>query len=466
MNESADFLLTIDPDVAKLDQAVDEVASKIGKLSANASSHIEGFALRALKAISPDQAGLYGALVGGKAGARASGALGGIGGALGGLFGPTGAMVGGAIGGMGDRAIGGAVNLVGSAANLAGSAANLPAQAVAKGLGLVNDALKTMEGPLGPLAIGLNAVSAGLSGMSDIIKKIPVLGAVLGPVSETLATLPGLFGSLTTSLISFAEKANPASGTLFNQAKDDAMAVIGHTFVPFMQLLTQGVKMAGDALANFLPAGQEVQAVLQEVYGEFEHLRKTLREVYAEIGPTVREFFIGALKELAHWLGVAAKVVVMLVDELRKFGILSATPTDAGKARNSEGAAARQASYQGSEDYAQKVQLAFFSQGVGPTPEAATAANTAEIARQMADATALFEAGRNFIEFAQDTFTQIVQTLNDIRDAFVIVTAFIKGFGQGLAPAADAASFAAKTAGWGATFAARGAAAVVNTIAK
>ena len=208
-----------------------------------------------------------------------------------------------------------------------------------------------------PGAIAGGAVGRGLEAVPGII------GGVVGALAE----VPVVLLNIKDELVGFAAKASPAVFSTWTKALDDAEAVIGQAFIPVLELMRDGVRMAGDTLANFLPNMTEVRGALEEFRAEFDAAGSELRSVLAELGPQVREFFIDGLRELSHWLAIATRAVVMMGERLRQYFGGGAAAKAGGEAggelpglRTSFGAAARPAAMEGIEEYERKLQLSAF----------------------------------------------------------------------------------------------------------
>jgi phage-related protein len=312
--------LKFDPDLATVDAAVAMIGQKMegaGVMAGNA----------AVKALAMATRGVgTGALAGGIAGHRLSGGtfgtLGGaLGGGLGSALGPEGTMIGGAIGAIGGGAMDATVGQMGRAL---GSVGGL----VTGSLSLVARSLHALEEPLGPLALGLNLAGEGLEKLSSLVKGIPVVGSLLGPLTDALAGVPGILKDITGTLISFAAKVSPGIFKQLQLAVESVQATIGQAFVPVMELIKDAIGDFADVLANLIPNTTEVYQALEPLRAVFAEMAKEMKAAAAEVGPAIRQGLIEALRQLAHWAAVAVKVVGLLAGRLKDYFALS----DVGKA--------------------------------------------------------------------------------------------------------------------------------------
>lgn len=348
------FVLTVAANTAPVDEALAAVGKQIDDTAAKISP---SFMRNLFKSAKDIQSLLLSALMGG------AGTAGQVGGLLGGAFaGAGGAILGGAAG----RALG-------AAPGAAGAALGAPAQAVNAGLNQISAALRAMQGNLGPVAAGLDLVGAALSSVSNVLKSIPVIGTVVGPLSDALASIPGLFRDITGTLVDFAAKASPGVFRTWTKALEDVQGVIGQAFVPVLEVMRDGVRLFGDVLANVLPNMSEVRAALGEFRNEFAGFGTEIRDILREIGPQIRGLVISGLQQLAHWLAVATRAAVLMAERLRQyFG--GAAPGGTVKPsteplRTSFGASYQQPRMEGALEYERNLQLAFAGLGGGPSKE-------------------------------------------------------------------------------------------------
>lgn len=289
------------------------------------------------------------------------GTAGNIGAALGAGLGPIGAM--------GGRMAGAAV---GAAPELYGKTMGMFAEGAAVGIKGLEVALKGLQGPLGPIGAGLDVLALGLGKVRDVIKAIPLVGTVLGPLADVAAGIPSMISGITNSLIGMAEKANPGVFVQWKQALEDTQGVIGQSFVPILDIMRQGVRLFADVLANIFPTTGEVNAALAELRAVFKLVEDEVRAVMAVVGPSIREMLIDGLRQLAHWAAVAVRAIGMLAERLRSaFGGRGAASTVAEGARSSYGAAARPVSMGGIEEYQKQLQMLAFKGPGGSLDEEA-----------------------------------------------------------------------------------------------
>jgi hypothetical protein len=308
---------------------------------------------------------------------KEGGSLGGmIGGALGG---PPGAAIGAAVGAVSTALAKGVMAAVKELPALIGQTLAAPAQFAVAALGGLSHSLKELQGPLGVIGVGFDALTSGLETTSGIIKSIPILGSVLGPISETLAGIPGIFKEITTTLVDFAGKASPGTFKIWTEALEDTQAVIGRAFVPVLELMTEGAQAFGDVLANILPDMSEARSAFSEAREAMAALRAELGKTLADVGPQIRQYLIDGLRQVAHWIAVVFKVIQEYIARIRAYfggsqSITGGAKGDAGGGKGSEGdkalrsamgAAATRANIGGIEDYERQLQQAAFGAGTG-----------------------------------------------------------------------------------------------------
>jgi hypothetical protein len=456
-DEELRFALKIDPDLKAVDAALARTAKQVEATAAGISrTYGQALAGAVPGAAAPTGGAPYAGLAGGgvpphiaaniarinRAGtfsyeaARAAGALpppggygagaGGIvGGAVGGI-GATGGMISGLTGmagGAAGMALGGPVGaMIGKVAGqIAGSIAEAvpaaigsviaaPAKIAAMGLEGLGHSLRELQGPLGPVGLGLDAVGKSLQVVSNVVKMVPLVGSILGPFTDALAGIPGTLKDITTSLTRMAAVASPGAFKVWEIALEDVQGVIGQRFLPILDTMREGVRLFGDVLATFLPTGEEVAAAMGELRAVFAEMGREVRAAAGEMGPQIRGALIEGLKTLAHWAAVAARAVGILAVRLSRtfapaatagtLGVYGGAAAGAG-AESSYGAAARAASITGFEEYERQLQVAAFREpgytdpGLAAAQEAA--ASLAEIDAQALDLANKMEEWAKFI---------------------------------------------------------------------
>lgn len=303
--------------------------------------------------------------------------------------------------------------------NLAGkamTAASLVVRGIVAGIGVLDSALRGLQGPLGPIGVGLGMLESGLNKVAPALDRmLPGLGAIAGGAANAVGGITSILGTLTH----FSALAAPGMMEQFSIALQDVMGVIGGTALPVMELLRDGIRLFGDVLANILPNADEVRQALSAVTEAFGPLRDAVMEMMAEIGPSIRQVFVeligmaaeqlrvimdvlrelmpslqelfmglkdvfDALKPLramlmegfklaVQGLVTALKVVVAglnaFIDLLRLVGLVGQTTAGRGDPRSSVGAASRSAQFEGVEQYQQRLQLAALQQPGAITQE-------------------------------------------------------------------------------------------------
>jgi hypothetical protein len=246
-----------------------------------------------------------------------------------------------------------------------------PARAVTTALKGISTALSDLGSNLGPVAIGFDAVSGVMEGVSSVVKSIPIVGEVLGPLTDELAAIPGIFKEITGTLVSFAGIASPGQMQLWQRTLLDVQGVIGQAFLPALALMREGARAFGDLLANILPNAREVSQALDPLRESMRDLYGALRQFEAESGPLIREVIITHIRMLAVALSILAKTAQAATGSLNlllaplnymaeRLGI-----TEPGGLRSSYGAAAAPASFQSFSSYEKAIQQAAFSEGTG-----------------------------------------------------------------------------------------------------
>lgn len=264
------------------------------------------------------------------------------------------------LGGRAGLAVGAATGAAVGAGQYAGGVAS----------GSLRGALSEMNNTLGPLSVGLKGAEAGAKEMSKLMYLIPIAGVALGPMSDALAGLPGLIGDVTSSLISFAAKASPATFELFSRAVDNAQAAIGHAFVPVLEVATRIIREMGDGLATVLPTAQELRQTLASS-GFLDFLNDSLREfreAITENGAALKDLASSGFLTLAYSLTVVARATS---DVTSKFSKLWAFLTFMNRDelarqlehRSSFGMAASPAHFSGFMDYQRQLQQSAYSAG-------------------------------------------------------------------------------------------------------
>jgi hypothetical protein len=286
------------------------------------------------------------------------------------------------------------------------------------GLQGVNYALKEMQGVLGPVSIGFDAATAALMTLNAAVEKLPIVGGLLAPLTEALAVAPTILKDITNSLVSMAEKASPAQFYLWQRALDDTQAVIGHSFLPIMELMRESVRLVGDTLANFLPSSAEVRTALGELRAVFAEMGKEVRAALATAGPAIRGALIEALRTVAHWAAVAARAIGILAEELRStFGAVGDASSAAATARSSMGMAAAPARISGIADYQRQLQLEAFRQpGTSREDQALAAAqlSAGELTKIDEQARELINTVKGAYDWSRDAIGKIGEVLAQV----------------------------------------------------
>ena len=294
------------------------------------------------------------------------GSRGGVPAVMGGILGGQGAGMLGQAGGMAGMALGGPVGaMVGEAiakvVTKIPDAIAAPAKAMVNVLSMVRDGFQDLQGSLGPIGAGLGVVTSGFSAFSSVVKGIPLIGGVLGPLMDAVGSVPGIFKSILETATSLVGKVNPGLMKQFGVALEDAQATVGQAFLPVIQQMIPIIKELGTVIAQALPSDEEMRNIFGSV---FASIRELVKEVVPLLGPalnilvTVTRIIIGVVQNLAHVFKNVAQAFGGVFKEVQ-----------GGKGREAI-AAARQAHMGGIEEYQRQLQLETFQGGrdVGTDP--------------------------------------------------------------------------------------------------
>jgi hypothetical protein len=258
--------------------------------------------------------------------------------------------------------------VIGWVSNLATSLtglASIPLQVVGSGLEFISTSLHAIQGPLGPLGIGFAALNVTLGTTAKIIESIPIIGTVLSPLLDSIVGLPRILEDITTTMVSLSKVASPGQFHMWEVALTNFQGVIGRTFLPVLEMMREGVRLLGDTMANILPDSEEVRGAMSEFRQAFAQMGKEWREMLREVGPMIREVLIDAIRQLSHWLAVAARATMMWVSALR--GVFGGRASGIwswlnrrGDLRSQEGAGAQPAAMTSLSEYGKQLQLAAF----------------------------------------------------------------------------------------------------------
>lgn len=234
-----------------------------------------------------------------------------MGGAEGGAMGAMGGAAAGAMGGP----IGIAVAAGLEGIKVAGAGAAVPLQVLNSGLGALDKSFKDLQGPLGPITAGLNLLGSGFDTLAKGVGSIPIIGDLLGPMLSAFAAMPALINSITESLVSFAAKASPGHVKMLQIAVEDVQAVIGRSFIPVLEMLRDGVRLVGNAIATLIPTSDEVRSALNGLFGSLSGFGGQIRDMLTRVGPMVHRFFVEGLGQI----GAAMSRVMSYVSGVMEF---------------------------------------------------------------------------------------------------------------------------------------------------
>lgn len=233
--------------------------------------------------------------------------------------------------------------------------------------------LGSLQGGLNKLAPGL---AKGLDGLlGDVGPKLATLAPVAAGVGVALTAAKLGFDLVKSAVDRFVATtvrlgslASPGAGKRYEIAHQDVQAVIGQRLVPVLEIFTQGLRLAGDFLHTILPSAREVRQALAP-------LGDALRDVRSALAPIAYE-----LKgELRSALSVVAVSLREAALALKLFTLSIPRLSGAPRLESSVGAAPRQASFGGVDDYAKRIYAGAYS-SAGPGDAAKqTATNTSRM---------------------------------------------------------------------------------------
>lgn len=364
---------------------------------------------------SKEGGGLLGALGRGLSSALEGGGKGGSGGFLKNFFGGItmggGGGAGATAGAEGAAAGGAASSFIGASGPLGGLIAAIPivvkavkglAEApfkmISGGLNTVTGALKDMQGPLGPIGAGLGLVKGFFDAIANSLKKIPIVGEALAAIPGAIGEVVGALGDFMSAMTELSKLASPGTFKRFQIVSEDAAAVIGRTFVPVVEMMTEASRAAGDALASLLPDMGEVREALSGFRASLTELWQSLRELWEVIGPMVRGAFKESLRVVGNAIGFVVRGFALLARGLswlmRPLRALTDALgfTSAGEGgRSSVGAAARQGQIQGFEEYQRQLQLSAIQTAPNASPEERSASYLQQIYELLTNWFSVFE---------------------------------------------------------------------------
>jgi hypothetical protein len=279
----------------------------------------------------------------------------------------AGEFIGGAIGGPAGAEIGKVIGEV--AAKEIPKILAGPSGKLVTGFKTMSSSLNDLNGQLGPVSMGFNLIGDVMDGISEKVKSIPIVGEILGPMLDNYAAIPRILNQITGSLTAMAGVASPGQARLFQMTVEDVQGVIGERFIPVLELMRDGVRLFGDLLQNLLPSGSEVRNLLSNLRATMADLGDEMRDLVTRIGPIFKLVIRSGISALATGLNglataatFALRGIQPLINVLEDIGVLS--PDDY---RSSAGAAARQASFSGVMDYQRQLQVSAYSQPGMPT---------------------------------------------------------------------------------------------------
>ncbi len=260
-----------------------------------------------------------------------------------------------------------------------GKLAAVPFNAAVSGLNGIGQGLHAMQGELGPVGIAFDAMRAGARGAKAALDVMPeIVKKIGGPFVDAAEGAINAIDSITRSLVAMTRLSSPGTFRLWEYALTDSQAVIGHSFTPVLELMTEEVRLFGDALASVLPNTEETRRGLAPLAEAMKEFNGAARDALKELGPSIRVFLVASLYDLSAILKVTAYQVTVLTRSLEgQARIMNALTGQKPEARSSYGAAARPATFMSDESYLNKIYEGAFSlpaQGAKPEERTATAA--------------------------------------------------------------------------------------------
>lgn len=231
-----------------------------------------------------------------------------------------------------------------------------------------------------------SALSKEMTGLANADKFGPALGGLvtqlgsLGPHAAIAAAgigavVGGLY-ALHSAAVSFGGIRDPAALERYNVAWNDLNATIGRAFLPVLNQMTEGMRLAGDVFASILPDQAEFEAVLRELQPVFDDLR----DVLADIAPLVKQELITALRLMALSIKIMVEAIKPYLKALNAVAALLGGGEDR-KELDKADIAPRPAAYMGFEDLQKSNILASYAQGSNPAEQ--TAKNTERAAEAL-----------------------------------------------------------------------------------
>ena len=380
-DDDLEWTLTLDPDVSRVDKAIDDIGKKLEQVGKKARADIavhdkesktkelDDWAKQFEKPDIAEKLGLkkilgglppeLGKMLGGKGdqgiATLLGGVLGGQGG--GGMLGQVGGMVGEAFGGPVGAVIGEYI------AKAIPKYIAAPAQMVANAFGFVDKSLKSLQGTLGPIGLGFDLLSGGIKKFKDFLG--PIGKELFGPMIDALAAIPEAIKGILGTMTMFAAKMSPAQFKMMSMAVEDFQATIGQAFLPIMQMMTKVIRDLGDIFANLLPNTSEVMDAIGPLSDAIDDMMDSFKDLAAEVGPLIRDVLISALRVLGNIAAGTARMITLLVQGLKFLlgPIMDLLGyTEEGRAPRHRQLAARPAHIGGVEEYQRQLQIAAFTQ--------------------------------------------------------------------------------------------------------
>lgn len=194
-----------------------------------------------------------------------------------------------------------------------------------------------------------------------------MFGAAGGPIGAAVGAAVGsavgdVIKKVSDTIMTGMQLASPATFKQFTMAIEDVQATIGETFLPVLELVTEGFEFLGDIIATFIPDAQEMRASLGPLFDMFDDLRALIADVVGQIGPIVRNVLINAILLAATAFKMVYTALKPLITFLLGlFGIQLGAGGESGMRERTR--AARPAAISSIEDYQRQLQTSAYSIG-------------------------------------------------------------------------------------------------------
>lgn len=225
-------------------------------------------------------------------------------------------------------------------------------------------------------AFGGNLLMGGASGALS--------GASLASVATASIAATIKMGE---AIVALTRVSNPGKVELMTQALEDFEGVVGRFVAPIVDGLTERFRLWGDTMATILPSS----AAMRELAEAFDPVMKEFRKTLAEIGPLIKDVLVWGLHAAAVAIRTFSEALAAVMGFIREspLGRFLASLASHTGVESSVGAAARGASFVGTEDIGRNIILGALQRGTAEE----SAKRTADATERTAAATEII-AGR------------------------------------------------------------------------